>query len=629
MTASATESAPNLREDQRGAIMIAGVFMCGILCGFLWYLIGIGNAILYRESLQDSTDALAFTGAVFHAHGMEIIVLLNLIMTALVAVLVILRAIETILIGIIVVCTVLTAIPWTAAFGGSCLSFANPARANVTRVGNNYDKNVLAKVLPKLNAAARGMSFIFPWIAEGKTVAHGARLSRRNVYNGGIRVGAMLSESLLPKGVDNFKVGLPIEEDTSTFKDRTGPFMDQMMKSFIPGAFGSLLGAVFGKGANILGFRAHLSRGHCDGYTNECGEKAKPIKDEGHKYKASDFRGDVKKACDKGKKSCETKGNTFTFEADDVKEVNGKYESQKVTQTKSKTEMDDCNERAEDPVDKRCDENRFTGVPVTCPTMLNSKNERVPNPNYDRSHQPRGVYECWDRRDECSTTDKNGARFKVDGQDTDIHGRPIEKLVVWRFDHGACMKREMAKVQKKLNEMQDSGSGSGGKSNNCEGPKKLYCKIEHAGDTSFAVYATAVGKPPNLRARGGVGVPAPNVKDKGLNALAKASELGTAQAEFYYAGKGWADQALWNFRWQARLRFFHVPEKLNKFLSKVGNAISKLEGAVNAKALLEDRAAFLVNCTRNCVGAGVDSKCMKECVSVKLELPINRFQSIH
>ena len=63
--------------DERGAIMVLGIFMCTCLVGILWYLAGIGDAIIYRERMQEASDAVAFSAAVIHARGMNLIVLIN------------------------------------------------------------------------------------------------------------------------------------------------------------------------------------------------------------------------------------------------------------------------------------------------------------------------------------------------------------------------------------------------------------------------------------------------------------------------------------------------------------------------------------------------------------------------
>jgi len=72
--------------DERGAILVMGIFMCACLVSILWYLAGIGDAIVFRERMQEGADATAFSAAVLHARGMNLLVMINLIMACVLAV---------------------------------------------------------------------------------------------------------------------------------------------------------------------------------------------------------------------------------------------------------------------------------------------------------------------------------------------------------------------------------------------------------------------------------------------------------------------------------------------------------------------------------------------------------------
>lgn len=80
------DSHVRLPHDERGAIMVMGIFMCTCLVGALWYLASIGDSILYRERLQEASDAVVFSNVVLHARGMNLIVLINLIMACVLGV---------------------------------------------------------------------------------------------------------------------------------------------------------------------------------------------------------------------------------------------------------------------------------------------------------------------------------------------------------------------------------------------------------------------------------------------------------------------------------------------------------------------------------------------------------------
>jgi hypothetical protein len=81
----------SLRADTRGAILIFGIVLGAILTGALFYLASVGDAIIWRESVQDAADAAAFENAVWNARGMNVIVSINIVMSMVLSVLVIWR----------------------------------------------------------------------------------------------------------------------------------------------------------------------------------------------------------------------------------------------------------------------------------------------------------------------------------------------------------------------------------------------------------------------------------------------------------------------------------------------------------------------------------------------------------
>jgi hypothetical protein len=80
-----------LRDESDGAILVVGVVMGTLLVGALWNIVSVGDAIVWRERLQDAADAAAFENAVWNARGMNVIAFLNIIMSAAMAILVALR----------------------------------------------------------------------------------------------------------------------------------------------------------------------------------------------------------------------------------------------------------------------------------------------------------------------------------------------------------------------------------------------------------------------------------------------------------------------------------------------------------------------------------------------------------
>lgn len=93
-------AARELSGDQRGAIMLTGLFMACFLIGSLWFLIGIGDTIVFRDRMQEAADHGAFTASALQAKGMNFISLCNLILLVGVTIHIILGIIHDIALAI-------------------------------------------------------------------------------------------------------------------------------------------------------------------------------------------------------------------------------------------------------------------------------------------------------------------------------------------------------------------------------------------------------------------------------------------------------------------------------------------------------------------------------------------------
>ena len=100
---TAKETARELHQDTRGAVMMTGLVMSCFLIGGLWFLIGIGDAIVFRDRMQEAADHAAFTSAALHAKGMNFISACNLILLAMFAIHIIMGIIHDILLAICIV----------------------------------------------------------------------------------------------------------------------------------------------------------------------------------------------------------------------------------------------------------------------------------------------------------------------------------------------------------------------------------------------------------------------------------------------------------------------------------------------------------------------------------------------
>jgi hypothetical protein len=204
-----------LLADQGGAIMVMGVFMAVLLVGFMYYLIGVGETIFYRERMADAADAGAWAAAVMHARGMNAIVLINMIMAAIAAVVLAIGAVLFIIDVGIAIALALMAGVFTYPIGAPVYAILQPIRPTVNTIHQAAQRFANA-VLPVLNKAATGVKWATPWIAQVKVVNVGA------AYNPPVDVGIFVSKTLVE--------GLPVEDDEcKVLEDRGIKYIEDLI----------------------------------------------------------------------------------------------------------------------------------------------------------------------------------------------------------------------------------------------------------------------------------------------------------------------------------------------------------------------------------------------------------------
>ena len=130
------EPAP-LAADQRGAVVIIGVFAALALTGSLWFMIGIGDAIAFRENVQEAVDAASFSSAVVHARSMNFIAAVNLIMIGVTTIYLILAIISDLFGVALIACTTEAFAPCSAGTYGAVPSALETARDTTHETAEN------------------------------------------------------------------------------------------------------------------------------------------------------------------------------------------------------------------------------------------------------------------------------------------------------------------------------------------------------------------------------------------------------------------------------------------------------------------------------------------------------------
>lgn len=154
LNGSPTVAAPALLSDQRGAIMVMGIFMCTCIVGVLWYLAGIGDAIVYRERMQEASDSVAFSAAVIHARGMNLIVMMNLVMALILSIRVALKVAQAVLILLALIFAFIPFMGWLSALCGE--------GANLLQQVIDATKQPIDQTLKAINMVEGAVAYITP-----------------------------------------------------------------------------------------------------------------------------------------------------------------------------------------------------------------------------------------------------------------------------------------------------------------------------------------------------------------------------------------------------------------------------------------------------------------------------------
>ncbi|HMJ15382.1 MAG TPA: hypothetical protein VK524_28395 [Polyangiaceae bacterium] len=169
------ESAPReLASDTRGAVLVIGIVVAGMLAYGIYHLAETGKAIVFREQGQSVADSAAFSSAVFHAQGMNALVALNIVMSVAMAVLITWRVLE-LAVGLIAAALAIACL--ASPFLGGATSFACPLAPRVTQWGikmaqkdPKISRNVM-KVCAGINVLEKLVATAAPPIAMGYSMA--------------------------------------------------------------------------------------------------------------------------------------------------------------------------------------------------------------------------------------------------------------------------------------------------------------------------------------------------------------------------------------------------------------------------------------------------------------------------
>lgn len=172
--------------------MITGLFMSCFLIGALWFLIGIGDAIVFRDRMQEAADHTAFTSAALHAKGMNFISACNLVLLALVAVHIVLGIIHDILLAVCI----------------ASLGFGCGAWIAARKIYTGYFQ-FLKPAAKAIHVAEMAAAYGYPYVGFAKGYEVGRKYRGRSKEDPSVLA---LSSSMIPGFASgSSKAGLPVE----------------------------------------------------------------------------------------------------------------------------------------------------------------------------------------------------------------------------------------------------------------------------------------------------------------------------------------------------------------------------------------------------------------------------------
>ncbi len=217
-------------KDSRGAIMVLGIFFACMMVGWMWMLVGLGDAMIWRDRSQEAADSMSYTSAAVQAQGMNLISFVNILMLILTAVYLLMSFVYNVLDIFHVLlgsnndggcgdsscqarqndATILSMVPyfeWLEPIASNWCNAANivgrlhdgntngaPSNLSAGGIFGLYERKVMIPVLPVLSKFEDIISYGAPWAGE----LVGVYMSTQYKDWGQDRLGMPISATLIP-----------------------------------------------------------------------------------------------------------------------------------------------------------------------------------------------------------------------------------------------------------------------------------------------------------------------------------------------------------------------------------------------------------------------------------------------
>jgi hypothetical protein len=233
-------------------MMLMSLFMGLFAIGTLYYVLGVGDAILYRRLMQDGADAGAHAASVMGAKGMNLHSLLNVVMAVTAGILLVIRSVEVLLEITLGVLYGLVATVVLAAKAATLIGVLTPVEATIEKVGDAVEQFVQV-AHDALDVAHHAVQRGYPLLAQVRAVD---AMAFQEAYDPPVAGGFVvpLLGPRLPEG----GLGLPVEKaEIGALCDRVSDGLQNRLsnvRSKVPKWLLKFLGGVVG-GALRLGKR--------------------------------------------------------------------------------------------------------------------------------------------------------------------------------------------------------------------------------------------------------------------------------------------------------------------------------------------------------------------------------------
>lgn len=149
--------------------MLMSLFMALFLIAMLYYVLGVGDAVIYRRIMQDGADAGAHAASVMGAKGMNLHVLLNVVMAVTAGILLVIRSVEMLLEITLAILYGLLATLVLAPKAAPLIAVLSPVESAVERVGDTVEQFVRV-AHDALDVAHQAVQHGYPLLAQARAI---------------------------------------------------------------------------------------------------------------------------------------------------------------------------------------------------------------------------------------------------------------------------------------------------------------------------------------------------------------------------------------------------------------------------------------------------------------------------